>query len=410
MARPVARLELAPAQLEELLGLASGNEREATAAKALLRRAEGIRLRDVAEELHVSPSTVTKWAISFMDSGIEGLLRSRLPGRKALAPEKAEAIARTTGSLRQAAKELGVSKTSVERYRKVGQRADPAFRCQETPASASTNVLLRRKLRATWEKLEAIKKDQDDRQPMLMKGRPFFAWVPPEVILGFKPGKPINHALYKQRGFYCPRDVESFMLGLSSPPSKRSQAISSIISGIQESVKFDDPIVVWLDADTEEIVLLDGSLRLAAVAIHRRDFPGSFKLVPVQVFPGRSDAARMESIRRRLGTRSRRSGTSHIASHLLDVVRDGMPVWNIAAAIDPANKHRELLDQLPGLLCEGRRREALHRLSVVLRPPNLAQDDWVPTKAEMSAEPEMPEGYREFLHQLEAEGQDEENS
>ena len=129
MGRPPRQITLTATQERDLQRWAGGrrvSHQLVLRARIILACARGESTADVAEEVGVSPQTVSKWRKRFAESGTDGL--HDLPRPKAerkLADAKVEAIIRATlqtkpkgqthWTTRQLAKELGVSQSSVSR-------------------------------------------------------------------------------------------------------------------------------------------------------------------------------------------------------------------------------------------------------------------------------------------------------
>ena len=134
MARPVSILELADeeeAELQRRVRASTTSQRDSLRARIVLRRAEGVSERSVAEELGTSMATVSLWSRRFEVGGLEGLLDKPGRGRKPWLPaEKVEKVVsevtqpprgRNRWSVRTMAKAAGISHDSVHR---IWQRND----------------------------------------------------------------------------------------------------------------------------------------------------------------------------------------------------------------------------------------------------------------------------------------------
>ena len=85
MARPISIIELDAAEEKELRRRVRAHsipKRDSLRAAIILRRAEGVRQVDVAEELGVSVACVNKWSQRFEREGLEGLADRPGRGRK----------------------------------------------------------------------------------------------------------------------------------------------------------------------------------------------------------------------------------------------------------------------------------------------------------------------------------------
>lgn len=128
MARPITTIELTETEREELLRrviASTTSKRDSLRASIILRRADGIKQQQVAEELDVSKACVNKWSQRFESEGLEGLRDLKGRGRRPSIPEqKVEQVItratqppkpRTRWSVRTMAREVGISPDSVHR-------------------------------------------------------------------------------------------------------------------------------------------------------------------------------------------------------------------------------------------------------------------------------------------------------
>lgn len=128
MGRPISKVELTAAEREELqrrVNAATTSKRDSLRASIILRRCEGVKQAQVAEELGVSVPCVNKWSQRFEREGLEGLKDRKGRGRHAsIPPEKVEQVItratqppkpRKRWSVRTMAREVGISPDSVHR-------------------------------------------------------------------------------------------------------------------------------------------------------------------------------------------------------------------------------------------------------------------------------------------------------
>jgi transposase len=128
MGRPILQIPLDAGDRNELRRrVRSGktSRRDSLRARIILRRAEGRKPQDVADELGVSHVIVSKWTRRFINDGLEGLSDAKGRGRKpSLPPEKIEKViakatkpppGRTRWSVRSMAREAGISSYSVHK-------------------------------------------------------------------------------------------------------------------------------------------------------------------------------------------------------------------------------------------------------------------------------------------------------
>ena len=126
MSRPIEELELTEQErkiLEDRVRSPTTTKRDHVRAEIVLRRSEGIREVDLAEELGISLPSVSKWSKRFSQEGLAGLVDRPGRGRKPrLASEKVEKVigevtrppkGRTRWSVRSMAREVGISHGSV---------------------------------------------------------------------------------------------------------------------------------------------------------------------------------------------------------------------------------------------------------------------------------------------------------
>ena len=128
MARPISIIEITEQEKQELqrrVKASTVSKRDSLRAQIILRRADGLKQAEVAEELRVSVACVNKWSQRFEQAGMEGLKDRSGRGRPVSIPaEKVEqVITRATRppkpykrwSVRTMAKEVGISPDSVHR-------------------------------------------------------------------------------------------------------------------------------------------------------------------------------------------------------------------------------------------------------------------------------------------------------
>ena len=126
MARPIAVLELTPAEKTELqrrVASPTASQRDARRARIVLLRSQGKKEADVAKTVGVSVNTVSLWSKRFDSRGLEGLADEKGRGRKPWLPaEKVRQVitrvtqppkGRTKWSTRRMAAEVGISHHSV---------------------------------------------------------------------------------------------------------------------------------------------------------------------------------------------------------------------------------------------------------------------------------------------------------
>lgn len=121
MARPISVVEITESEQQELqrrVNAPTVSKRDGLRAAIVLRRAEGTKQVQVAEELGASVACVNKWSQRFERDGLEGLRdkkgRGRPPSIPARQVEKVVTQAtrppkpRTRWSVRTMAKEVGI--------------------------------------------------------------------------------------------------------------------------------------------------------------------------------------------------------------------------------------------------------------------------------------------------------------
>ena len=126
MARPISVAEVTESEQRELqrrVNAPTVSKRDSLRAAIVLRRAEGKKQVQVAEELGVSVSCVNKWSQRFEREGLDGLRDKEGRGRPHSIPagrvEKVVTLAtrppkpRTRWSVRTMAREAGISPDSV---------------------------------------------------------------------------------------------------------------------------------------------------------------------------------------------------------------------------------------------------------------------------------------------------------
>ncbi len=128
MGRPISVVEVTEAERRELerrVKSPTSSQRDSLRAAIILRRSEGIKQEQIAEELGVSKNAVNKWSQRFDREGLKGLVDKKGRGRPpSIPPEKIEAVItratqppkpRKRWSRRTMAREVGISPDSVGR-------------------------------------------------------------------------------------------------------------------------------------------------------------------------------------------------------------------------------------------------------------------------------------------------------
>lgn len=128
MGRPISIVQITEQEKQELQRRVKSptvSKRDSLRAQIILRRAEGVKQREVAEQLGVSVACVNKWSQRFEREGMEGLKDRAGRGRRpSIPPEKVEQVItratrppkpRKRWSVRAMAKEVGISPDSVHR-------------------------------------------------------------------------------------------------------------------------------------------------------------------------------------------------------------------------------------------------------------------------------------------------------
>src|SRR3972149_12298370 len=91
MARPISKIELPQAERQELqrrVNAPKVSKRDSLRAAIVLRRAQGIKQVQVAEELRVSVACVHKWSQRFGRDGLEALRDQKGRGRRTSIPAR----------------------------------------------------------------------------------------------------------------------------------------------------------------------------------------------------------------------------------------------------------------------------------------------------------------------------------
>jgi len=128
MGRPVKKLALAPeekAELRNRVRAKTTSQRDSLRARIILERAQGKKAEEVARQLSVSVTCVSKWSSRFETEGLAGLKDAIGRGRKPSLPkEKIEQVltkvtqppkGRRRWSVRTMARAVGISHDSVQR-------------------------------------------------------------------------------------------------------------------------------------------------------------------------------------------------------------------------------------------------------------------------------------------------------
>ncbi len=128
MARPISVVEVTASEQQELqrrVKASTVSKRDSLRAAIVLRRAEGVKQAQVAEELGISITSVNKWSQRFERDGLEGLKDKKGRGRPpSISTQQVEKVItqatqppkpRTRWSVRTMAREVGISPDSVHR-------------------------------------------------------------------------------------------------------------------------------------------------------------------------------------------------------------------------------------------------------------------------------------------------------
>jgi len=128
MGRPVKKLALTPEEKADLRNRARATttpQRDSLRARIILERAQGKKVEEVARQLSVSVTCVSKWSSRFETEGLAGLKDAIGRGRKPSLPkEKIEQVltkvtqppkGRRRWSVRTMARAVGISHDSVQR-------------------------------------------------------------------------------------------------------------------------------------------------------------------------------------------------------------------------------------------------------------------------------------------------------
>ena len=128
MARPISKIELTQTEQQELqrrVKASKVSKRDSLRAAIVLRRAQGIKQVQVAEELRVSVACVNKWSQRFGRDGLEALRDQKGRGRRTSIPARKveQVIMRATQppkprkrwTVRAMARDVGISPDSVHR-------------------------------------------------------------------------------------------------------------------------------------------------------------------------------------------------------------------------------------------------------------------------------------------------------
>lgn len=130
-------------------------------------------------------------------------------------------------------------------------------------------------------------------------------FIPPQVILGYSPGRALRLSYYARLNMPHPKP-QSYYDSLEEPAP--DPEIWQIYKGIERSCEIDTPITVYLKTDEtreEKILVLDGATRTTCISFVRKNKPNAFKVIPVVLFDGTEDEARREMIMRNVDGRSR---------------------------------------------------------------------------------------------------------
>lgn len=117
--------------------------------------------------------------------------------------------------------------------------------------------------------------------------------IEPEKIHGFRVGKPLDFSAYVKLGWEHPRNPDYYDL---SNTENADPQILAYFNGINQSNAIDDPIEVFIDGD--KLIVLDGATRLTCIAFIKLGNPERFGKIPVTLFKGTREAARIRMVKR----------------------------------------------------------------------------------------------------------------
>lgn len=185
----------------------------------------------------------------------------------------------------------------------------------------------------------------------------------PEVLFGWEsaPDHPgLDLAQYAKKQYRHPREQSYY--------DQDSERIKRLVEGLTISNEV-DPIEVFLDADLQELIVLDGASRCAAISIIRRTNPDAFKRIRMQVFRGSKAQAIARMVAANIDDRREPLDPMQVAAHCQWFVDSG---WNAAEICERLGKPASWRSELSALLKLNR---ATKELKIALKSGAVTKTD-----------------------------------
>lgn len=177
--------------------------------------------------------------------------------------------------------------------------------------------------------------------------------IPPEVIHGYKTGAPVNFNLYDEIGFHHPKR-KAYYDGLYNL-KRADSAIVNIYEGIKTKGTIDDPLIVYVvgAGSDAKLIVLDGATRLSCISFIRNEDPSAFKTVPVILFKGSRDEARVEMVRRNREGNSRPLDCDELAEAIRRFQKWGWTDEEIRERLSIPERSKQLISKYLNLYDNG---------------------------------------------------------
>lgn len=124
--------------------------------------------------------------------------------------------------------------------------------------------------------------------------------IHPEAILGFSIGEPLCFDKHLEVGLRHPKVRSYYEMQIQGEGDESyyvgDQKFRDLFVNIRACGQFLEPILVYLDEETNSIAVLNGATRLSAIAYILADDASAFQKIPVRVFKGTKSEAQHQMI------------------------------------------------------------------------------------------------------------------
>lgn len=177
-------------------------------------------------------------------------------------------------------------------------------------------------------------------------------YLPPESLLGWRSGRPVDLKPYEDIGFRHPRPAWRYDFESKAPDPE----LMTILDGIARSGSIADPLLVYRHESLPEnsYLVLDGMTRLTAVARMRLHDASCLRRLPCVVFEGTMHEALIAMVARNLRESKRRLSWSEEIGAYSRLLADGWETEEVVKALGPPRKGLELNEHLAIMECATR--------------------------------------------------------